>query len=170
VLRAAEGASCLFDPLAKLLQVGREGGFRLIGELAAAQVVRTALHTRAEIGFIHAPYGAPQLVGSRRLRGRQFACRGAQLLREMIQVIAHLLAFTDHFVDVLRGYRWRGFSGSARRIHLSHQIAHVICLLLLPGCKLVGGLGHRIETACGVLLLHAAKQVRSLAQAVGSSP
>lgn len=43
----------------------------------------------------------------------------------------------------------------------------MIGLLLLPGRQLLRGLRHRVETARGVLLLHASQQVGGFAQAVG---
>ena len=63
----------------------------------------------------------------------------------------------------------RRLAGGASGILLSHQVAHVIGLLLLLGRQLIGGLGHRVEAAGGVLLLHAAKQVGGFAQAVGGA-
>ena len=45
----------------------------------------------------------------------------------------------------------------------------MIRLLLLAGGQLIGGLGHRVEATGGVLLLHAAKEVGGLAQAVGGA-
>ena len=46
----------------------------------------------------------------------------------------------------------------------------MIGLLLLPCRQLIGLLCHRVETAGGVLLLHAAEQIGGLAQAVGGAP
>ncbi len=45
----------------------------------------------------------------------------------------------------------------------------MIRLLLLLLRQLIGGLGHRVETAGGVLLLHAAKSIAGLAEAVGGA-
>ena len=60
-------------------------------------------------------------------------------------------------------------AGGAGGILLRYQIAHLVRLLLLPGRQLIGGLGHRAETAGGVLLLHAAKQIGGFAQAIGGA-
>ena len=60
-------------------------------------------------------------------------------------------------------------AGGASGILLSHQVAHVIRLLLLLGGQLIGCFGHRVEATRGVLLLHAAKQIGGLAQAVGGA-
>ena len=99
-LPSARAAS--LDLLTQLLQIVGEAGFGRIGEVAAAQPIRTALHAGAEIVFVHAVERAAQLAGRRRLRGRELARRGAHLLREARQVVAHLLAIVDHFVDFLR--------------------------------------------------------------------
>ncbi len=103
MLSAAHGASRVADLLTQLLQVAGEGGFGRIGEVAAPQPIRAPLHASAEIVFVHAIQCAPQFAGCARLRGRELACRVAQLLRESRQVIGHLLAIVDHFVDFLRG-------------------------------------------------------------------
>ena len=63
----------------------------------------------------------------------------------------------------------RRLAGGASGILLSHQVAHAIRLLLLPRRQLFGRLGHRVEAAGGVLLLHAAQQVGGFAQAVGGA-
>ena len=169
MLSVAQSASRVADLLAQLLQVAGEGGFERIGEVAGTQPIRAALHASAEIVFVHAFERAPQLAGSRRLRGRELARRGAHLLGEARQVIGHLLAIVDHFVDFLGGRVVRRLAGGASGILLRHQVAHVIRLLLLPGRQLIGRLGHRVEAAGGVLLLHAAKQVGGFAQAVGGA-
>ena len=109
------------------------------------------------------------LRGSRRLRGREFARRGADLLGETRQVIGHLLAIVDHLVDFLGGRGALLLAGGASGILPRHQVAHMIRLLLLPGRQLFGRLGHRVEAAGCVLLLHAAEQVGGLAQAVGGT-
>ena len=169
VLRAAQGASRVADLLTQLLQIAGEGGFGRIGEVAAAQPIRAALHAGAEIVFVHAVERAAQLGGSRRLRGRELARRVAHLLREARQVVGHLLAIVDHLVDFLGGRVVRLLAGGASGILLRHQVAHVIRLLLLLGRQLIGRLGHRVEAAGGVLLLHAAQQVGGFAQAVGGA-
>jgi hypothetical protein len=125
------------------------------------------LHARAEIVFVQPLDRAPQPAGSRRLRGRELARRAAHLLGEASQVIGHLLAIVDHLVDFLGGRILRRRATGARGILLRHQIAHVIRLLLLLGRQLIGRLGHRVETAGGVLLLRAAQQIGGFAQAIG---
>jgi hypothetical protein len=79
------------------------------------------------------------------------------------------LAIVDHFVDFLGGGVVLRLAGGASGILLSHQVAHVIRLLLLLGGQLIGCFGHRVEATRGVLLLHAAKQIGGLAQAVGGA-
>ena len=54
MLSTAHGASGFADLLTQLLQVAGEGGFSGIGEAAAAQPIRAALHAGAEIVFVHA--------------------------------------------------------------------------------------------------------------------
>ena len=103
VLSGAHGASRVADLLTQFLQVAGEAGFGGIGELAAPQPIRAALHAGAEIVFVHAIERATQLAGSRRLRGRELARRGAHLLGEARQVVGHLLAIVDHLVDFLGG-------------------------------------------------------------------
>ena len=103
------------------------------------------------------------------MRGRELARCIAQLLGEARQVIGHLLAIVDHFVDFLGGRVIGRLAGGASGILLSHQVAHVIGLLLLPRGQLIGRLGHRVEPAGGVLLLQAAQQVGGFAQAVGGA-
>jgi hypothetical protein len=153
--------------LTQFLQVAGEGSFRWIGEVALTQPIRTALQARAKIAFVDAFERASQLVRSRRLRWGKFACRGPQLLSQVRQVIGHLLAIGDHFVDFLSGKSLLLLAGGAGGILLGDQIANMIGLLLLFVRQLSGRLGHRVEAAGGVLLLHAAKQIRGFAQAVG---
>jgi hypothetical protein len=77
------------------------------------------------------------------------------------------LAIVHHFVDFLRRRVGRLLAGGASGIHLGHQIAHAIRLLLLLSGQLIGSLGHGVEAAAGVLLLESAKQIGGFAQAVG---
>src|SRR5471030_422145 len=60
VLSTAQGASRIAHLLTQLAQVAGEAGFGRIGELAAAQPIRAALHAGAEIVFVHAIERAPQ--------------------------------------------------------------------------------------------------------------
>ncbi len=169
MLSIAQGASRLANLLTQLLEIAREAGFDRIGELPLAQPIRAALHAGFEIVLVHAIERAPQLVGSRRLGGRELARRIADLLCQARQVVGHLLPITDHFVDFLGGRIFLRLVGGASGILLSHQFAHVIGLLLLLGRQLLRCLGHRVEASGGVLLLRAAKQVCGLAQAVGGT-
>src|SRR5580658_1071805 len=169
VLCAAQGARRLADLLPQLLQVAGKGGFERIGEAAAAQPIRAALHARAEIVFVHAIEGAAQPVGSCGLRRRELARRAAHLLRKTPQVVGQLLAIGDHFVDFLRGGVCHLPAGRSRGILLRQQVAHVIRLLFLLGGQLIGRFSHGVQAAGGVLLLHAAEQIGGLAQAVGGA-
>jgi len=63
------------------------------------------------------------------------------LLGEARQVVGHLLAIVDHFVDFLGGRAVRRLAGGASGILLRHQVTHAIRLLLLPGRQLIGRLG-----------------------------
>ena len=121
VLSAAQGASRVADLLTQLLQIAGESGFHRIGEAAAAQPIRASLQAGAEIVFVHAIERAPQLAGSRRLRGREFARRVAHLLGQARQVIAHLLAIVDHFVDFLWRRILRRLIGGLCGIQLGHK-------------------------------------------------
>jgi hypothetical protein len=168
-LSIAHGARRVADLLTQLLHVASEAGFGRIGELTATQPIRTALQAGTEIVFVHAIECTPQLAGSRGLRGSELACRVSQLLGKVRQVIGHLLAIVDHFVDFLGGGGGLLLAGGVSGILPGDQVAHAIGLLLLPGRQLLGCLGHRVEAAGGVLLLHATKQVGGFAQAVGGS-
>jgi hypothetical protein len=53
-LRTSQSAGRIPHLLPQLLQIGGEGSLRRIGETAAAQLIRTALHTCTKVGFIHA--------------------------------------------------------------------------------------------------------------------
>ena len=170
VLRSAHGASRVAGLAAQLLQVVGEGRFHRIGKLAATQPIRAPLHAVAEIVLIHAVERGPQLAGSRRLRGREFARRGAHLLGEVRQVIAHLLAIVDHLVDFLGGRVGLRLAGGASGVLPGYQVAHAIRLLLLLCRQSIGRLGHGVETAGGILLLQTAQQVGGFAQAVGGAP
>src|SRR5579863_1689182 len=85
----------------------------------------------------------------------------------MGQIVRHLLAIVDHFVDFLRSDVLRLLAGGSGGFLFGDQIAHVIRLLLLAGRQLIGRLGHRVEATGGVLLLHASKKIGGLAEAVG---
>jgi hypothetical protein len=168
-LTSAQGACRVADLLAQLLQVAGEGGFLLIRELASTQPIRAALHASVKSVFVQAIERAPQLGGSRRLGGRELAGGAAHVLGQARQVIAHLLAIVDHLVHFLGGRVALLLTGGASGILLSHQVAHLIRLLLLLGGQLIGRLGHGVEVAGCVLLLRASKQAFGFAQAVGGA-
>jgi len=170
VLSIAYGAGRVADLLTQLVQVAGQGGFSRIGEVADSQQIRAALHAGAQIVFVQAIERASQLAGRRRLRGRELARRSADLLREVRQVVAHLLAIADHFVEFLLRNVILLLARGARGAPPGNQVPHVVRLLLLPGRQLIGRLGHRLEAAGGVLLLHSAKQVGGFAQTVGGAP
>jgi len=163
----AHGSGGFADLLAEFLQIVGERGFGLIGKATAAELIRTALKTRSEIGFIRALKSAAQFGGSTGLGGREFARRIADLLGQPRKIVAHLLAIIDHLVDFLRGRDLRLLARSACRVLLRHDVAHLIRLLLLPCRELLGGLRHGADASAGILLLHASEQVCGLAQAVG---
>jgi len=142
VLRAAHGASRFTHSLTQLLQIIRKRGFGGIGEVAAAQPVRAALHPHSEVALVCAINCASQLRRSRRLGWRKLSRRRSQLLLEARKIVAHLLAIVHHLVDF--GRRWtRGrLSSGASGVLLSDQIAHMIRLLFLLGCQLLGRFGH----------------------------
>jgi hypothetical protein len=142
--------------LTQFLEIAGKSGLGCIGKLAAPQLIGTALQTRAEIVFIHASERAPQFGGSGGLGGRKLARRVAHLLGEARQIVTHTLAIVHHLVDFLSGRVLLRTVGCTSGILLRHQIAHLIGLLLLPGGQLIGGLGHRAQSAGGVLLLQAA--------------
>ena len=169
MLRISHSPSRVAELLAELSQIVGEGGLGGIGEVAAAQPIRAALHAVVEIVLVHAIERATQLAGSRGLGRRELARRGADLLREVRQVVAYLLAIVHHFVDVFSGKVFRPRAGGSRGASFSDYLAHAIGLRFLLRRQLFGGLGHGIETAGGILLLHAAQQVGSFAQAVGGA-
>jgi hypothetical protein len=169
VLCTAHGAGRILDALTQFLQLARELGFGLIGEFAVAELIRTALHSGAEIVFIDALKGAPQFGRGAGLRRREFARGGTQLLGQPLQIVAHFLAIIDHFVDFLGGRIGLRLTGGTRGILLSHQVSYVIGLLLLPGRQLIGCLGHRVEAAGGILLLRSTKQIGGLPQAISGA-
>jgi hypothetical protein len=142
VLSATHGARGVGELLTQLLQIAGEGGFSRVGEVAAAQPIRTALHAGAEVAFVHAINRAAQLSGSRRLGRRELARTSTNLLGEARQVVGHLLAIIDHFVDILGGQRLRLLARCASGRLLRYQVAHAICLLFLPGRQLFGRLSH----------------------------
>ena len=157
MLRIAQGARRVAHLLTQLLQVAGEAGFERIGEAAATQAIRAALHAGAKIVFVHAIERAPQLARSRGLRRRELVRGGAHLLGEARQVVGHLLAVVDHFVDFLGGRIAQRLAVRARGTLLRQQVADAIRLLLLLARQLIGRFGHGVEAARGVLLLHAAQ-------------
>jgi hypothetical protein len=169
-LSVAKCASRVAHLLAQLLQIIGERSFGRIGELPTAQPVRTALHAGSKIVFVHATECAPQLGRRPRLRGRKLARCVADSLRKTRQIIRHLLAIVDHFVDVLSGRIVRLPACGGSGFLLRNQVAHVIRLLLLTSRQLLGRLSHRVETAGRILLLETAKQIGGLTQSVGRTP
>ena len=133
VLSATQGAGSIADIAAQLLQITSESSFGGIGECAAAQLIGTPLQAGTQVVFVHAIERAAQLGRGGRLSGRKLARCAAQLLGKARQVVAHLLAIVDHFVDFLGGWIGRGFATRARCGLLIHQVAHAIGLLFLPG-------------------------------------
>jgi hypothetical protein len=131
VLTAAQGPTGVADLPPQFLQVARKSGLSLIGEAAGTQLIRTALQARTEIVFVHAIERTAQFPGSPRLRRRQFTGSLAHLLGQARQIVAHLLAIVDHFVDFLGGRVFLLLSRGASGVLLSHQLPHAIRLLLL---------------------------------------
>jgi hypothetical protein len=166
-LTTAERTSRFPHLLTQLLQIRGEFGFRRLREFAAPQLIRTALQPRSEAGFIHAVERTPQSCRGRLLGTAEFARLVAHLLREVPQIVAHLLTITDHFVNFLSRRVCLRLTGGARGILLSNQIADMICLLLLSRSQLIGRLRHGVQAAGSILLLHTAEQIRGLTQTVG---
>lgn len=169
-LRLTHGARRVAQLLVELLQIGRQTGLSRIGEIAAAQPVRAALHARVEIVLIHRVERAPQFLGRIRLRRRDFARRVPHLLGEMLQVFRHLLALVHHAVDFLRRRIRRILARLACRVHLRKQIANVIRLLLLCVRELAGFVRHGTDAAAGVLLLRFAQRIGRFAQTIRRTP
>jgi hypothetical protein len=128
------------------------------------------LQASVEFVFVQALQCASQFAGSRRLRGRELARGAAHVLGQMPELIAHLLAIVDHFVNFLGGRIGHLLAAGASGILLSHQIAHFVGLLLLLSSHLLGRLRHLIEAAGGVLLLRSAEQASGLAKAIRRAP
>lgn len=164
-----QGPCRIANLLSELLQIVGQPGFSRIGEVTAAQPVRTALHTAVEIVLIHAIERAAQLRRSARLLGSQFTRCTADLLRKPPEIVGHLLAVADHFVDFL-GRRIFGLLASVPRgIQLTHEFAHTIGLLLLPRLQLIRCLRHRIQAAGGVLLLRTAEEISGFTKAISGA-
>jgi len=119
-LGASQSFGCVADILPEFLQIARERGLRLIGEIAASQPVGTALHAGAEIVLVHAIERAAQFGGSAWLGGREFARFGAHLLGETGEIVANLLAIADHLIHFLRGGTFGLLTGSPHGILLRH--------------------------------------------------
>src|ERR1700680_2868481 len=98
MLSIAQRPSRVADLLTQFLQVTSETGFERIGAVAAAEVIRAALHAGAKSVVVHAVERAPHLARSSGLRGGKLARLRAHFLSEVRQVVAHALAIADHFV------------------------------------------------------------------------
>jgi hypothetical protein len=142
VLRAADSAGCFGHLLAQLLQIVRKRSFGRIGEIAAAQPIRTALHPHPEIALVRAINRASQLRGSCRLCGSKLTGCRSHLLGEARKIVTRLLTVIHHLVDIRRRRTYRRLAGCASGILLGDQIPHVIGLLFLFGCQLLSRFGH----------------------------
>lgn len=165
----AERAGGIAHLIAELLEIAGQRGFGLIGEVAFAQQVRTALHSRIEVGIVETLQSAAQLAGGVRLSGRELALGVAQLLGEALQIVSRLLAVVDHFVDLRRGDRRGLLAGGTSSVLLVDEIADVVGLLLLASGKLLGILGERVQLPAGILLLETAEKISGLAKAIGGA-
>ena len=169
MLSAAQAVCRVADIFTQLLQIACKGAFGLVGEVPLPKLVRTALQAGGEFAIVHSLHRTAQLSGSPRLRVGKFARCIAQLLRQVLQVVADMLPVVDHFVHVGSRWRRRLLAGCALGVHLREQIAHMIGLRLLAVCQLLGRLGHLAEAPVRVLLLQTTQQIGGLAEPIGGT-
>jgi hypothetical protein len=101
------------------------------------------------------------------LRRRKLARLRPHLLFKVRQSVGNLLPILDHLVEFLRGGILRRLARRASRVHLRHQIAYLIGLLLLLSRHLLGFFLHRVEAAGRVLLLRSTQESGRFTQTLG---